>query len=234
MAKVNTAVVLAGGEGLRLRPLTDQRPKVMIPVGGKPILGWIIDWLTRNGICKIVIGVAYKSEAVIDYLENSVQEAEIRFSKHTVQGGTGEGFRLAIERHVRDDTFLAMNGDEITDIQVSDFADFHFRNGGLATIAVSALRSPFGVVKMSGNTITGFSEKAMLDPYHVSIGVYMFNRQIVEVLPESGNIETETFPKLATRGSLRAYRHGGFWGTINTIKDLQEVEQILTKIRSQG
>lgn len=234
LTKIRTAVVLAGGQGLRLRPLTDQRPKVMIPIAGKPILEWIIDWLRMNEISEIVLGVAYKRQTVIDYFKNSVQGVEMRFSEHTVEGGTGEGFRLAIERHVRDKTFIAMNGDELTDIQISQFANFHIQNGGLATIAVSALRSPFGIVEMSGDTITRFREKALLDPYYVSTGVYMFNREIVEFLPKTGNIETETFPKLASRGSLKAYRHEGFWGTINTIKDLQEVEQEILKKQSSA
>jgi mannose-1-phosphate guanylyltransferase len=228
LTKIKTAVVLAGGEGLRLRPLTDDRPKVMIPVAGKPILGWVVDWLRRNELSKIVVGVAYKGHAVVEYLRNSVRGVDLCFSEHTVEGGTGQGFRLAIERYVEDENFLAMNGDELTDMQISQFADFHLRNEGLATIAVSPLYSPFGVVEMDGDTITGFREKAALEPYYVSIGIYMFNRELVDLLPHAGNIETETFPKLASRGSLKAFRHKGFWGTINTIKDLQEVERKLS------
>jgi NDP-sugar pyrophosphorylase family protein len=200
----------------------------MIPVAGKPILGWVVDWLRRNEVSKIVVGVAYKGDVVIEYLKNTVHGVDLRFSEHTVEGGTGEGFRLAIKRHVQDENFLAMNGDELTDMQISQFADFHLHNGGLGTIAVSPLRSPFGVVDVSGDAITGFREKAVLEPYYVSIGIYMFNRAIVGLLPHAGNIETETFPKLASRGSLKAFRHKGFWGTINTMKDLQEVERRLS------
>ncbi len=223
---INTAVVLAGGEGLRLRPLTDQRPKAMIPLAGKPIIGWIIEWLLRNGIARIVVGVAYKKEIVTEYLSSLSLGVEVKISEHTVEGGTGEGFRLAIQRHVNDNAFLAMNGDEITNIPISEFAEFHFRNGGLATIAVSHLRSPFGVVEITGNKIIGFREKAILDAY-VSAGVYIFNREIIQFLPVKGNIETDTFPVLAQDGKLRAYRHKGFWGTINTLKDLREIEMNL-------
>jgi NDP-sugar pyrophosphorylase family protein len=220
---ISTAVILAGGGGLRLRPLTNHLPKAMIPLAGKPIIGWIIEWLLRNGISRIVVGVAYKKEIVTEYLSSLSLGVEFKISEHTVEGGTGEGFRLAIQRHVDDNAFLAMNGDEITNIPISEFADFHLQNGGLATIAVSHLRSPFGVVEISGNKIVGFREKAVLDAY-VSSGVYIFDHGIMPFLPVKGNVEADTFPKLAQDGKLSAYKHTGFWGTVNTFKDLREIE----------
>lgn len=177
--------------------------------------------------CHVVVGVAYKKEMVREYIGNlDLKGVEFEFSEHTVEGGTSEGFRLAIERHVRDDVFLAMNGDEITNLTVSRFEDFHRQKGGLATIAVAPLKSPFGVVDIRNDTILGFREKALLDTY-VSTGVYIFDRKILEFLPLTGNIEDKTFPVLARSGRLKAYRHEGFWGTINTLKDLQEVERQL-------
>lgn len=227
LSKIRTAVVLAGGEGLRLRPLTEHVPKVMIPVAGKPILEWILRWLLKNGISHIIIGLAYKKEIVIEYLNKIQLEVELSYSEHTVEGGTGEGFRLAISRYVKDETFLAMNGDELTDICVSDFANFHSQSGSLATIAVSPMRVPFGIVELNGDFVVGFREKPVLNSYCVSTGVYIFNHRILDFLPQKGNIETETFPKLASQGLLKAYRHQGFWGTINTVKDIREVEKEL-------
>jgi choline kinase len=198
LRKIRTAVVIAGGEGLRLRPLTNDRPKAMISVAGKPILDWIIQWLCSNEISHIVVGVAYKKEIVKEHVRRF--ESGVKFDfEHTVEGGTGEGFRLAIERFVQDDIFLAVNGDELTNIDVPDFADFHIRARGLATISVASLRSPFGVVELSGNSIVDFREKATLDAY-VSTGVYMFDHKILEYLPTKGNIENDTFPKLARQG----------------------------------
>jgi len=173
-----------------------------------------------------VVGVAYKKEMVIQYLQSLTLPVEFTFNEHTVEGGTGEGFRLAIERHIEDETFLAMNGDEITNLSVSDFADVHNQNRGVATIAVSPLRSPFGVVEINDNTIVAFKEKSILNAY-VSTGVYIFDRRILPFLPSSGNVEEETFPKLARNGQLKAYKHLGFWGTVNTLKDLHEVEREL-------
>lgn len=226
METIRTAVVLAGGEGLRLRPLTNDRPKAMIPLAGKPIIEWIIQWLVANGISRIVVGVAYRKEVVIEYLKQLSVDGEVKISEHSVEGGTGEGFRLAISRHVDDSNFLAMNGDEITNISISEFEEFHSRNRGIATIAVSHLKSPFGIVEIQDDTIVRFKEKTYLDEY-VSTGVYVFDRRMLEVLPQKGNIEDLVFPKLAASGQLKAYKHKGFWGTVNTIKDLQEVEKEL-------
>ena len=226
METIRTAVVLAGGEGLRLRPLTNDRPKAMIPLAGKPIIEWIIQWLVANGISRIVVGVAYRKEVVIEYLRQLSVDGEIKISEHSVEGGTGEGFRLAISRHVDDSNFLAMNGDEITNISISEFEEFHSRNRGIATVAVAHLKSPFGIVEIQDDTIVRFREKTYLDEY-ASTGVYVFDRRMLELLPQKGNIEDLVFPKLAASGQLKAYKHKGFWGTVNTIKDLQEVEKEL-------
>jgi NDP-sugar pyrophosphorylase family protein len=199
----------------------------MIPLAGKPILDWVLQWLIDNGISHIVIGVAYKKEVVLDHVKSLGLNVKLDSSEHTVAGGTGEGFRLAIQRFVQDDTFLAMNGDEITDIRVSDFENIHRQVGGLATVAVSKLRSPFGVVTLEGSRIVDFREKALLDSY-VSTGNYIFNHDILNYLPTKGNIENETFPKLARLGQIGAYLHKGFWGTVNTLKDLRELENELS------
>lgn len=227
---IKTAVVLAGGEGLRLRPLTDENPKAMISVAGKPLLHWILEWLRESGILNLVLGVAYKKEKIMDHFGDGGRfGVAIKYSNHTVEGGTGEGFRLAIQRYVHDDVFLAMNGDELVDLDLSDFAAHHRSEGGIATIAVGPLRSPYGVVELEGNNIIGFREKPILRSHYVSVGTYIFNRKILEYLPEQGSVEQITFPRLASMRKLKAYIHEGFWATVNTVKDLEAVEQQLRR-----
>lgn len=224
-------MVLAGGQGLRLRPLTNDRPKVMVTVAGKPLLEWVVNWLKRNNVTNIIIGVAYKKAVVTNYFGDGKKfGVNIRYSEHTVEGGTGEGFRLAIERYVDDEFLLATNGDEVTDINVGEFTRFHLENGGIATIALSPLRSPFGIVEVDHQQrVISFQEKPVLKDHLVSTGVYIFQREIQKYLPARGNIETETFPHLAAIGKLVGYLHNGFWGSVNTMKDLQELEVKLSK-----
>ena len=230
---IRTAVVLAGGQGLRLRPITSEIPKAMIRVAGKPLLQWVLEWLKLNSISNVVLGVAYRKEKIIDYFRDGERFGiTIRYSTHTVEGGTSEGFRLAIQRHVKDDTFLAMNGDELVDIRVSEFADRHYALGGVGTVAVGPLRSPYGVVEIEGGDILAFQEKPILRTHFVSVGAYIFSNEILNYLPERGDIERTAFPRLSSERRLKAYVHNGFWATVNTMKDLQDVENQL-RLRSQ-
>lgn len=230
---IRTAVVLAGGEGLRLRPITNEIPKAMIIVAGKPLLQWVLEWLKLNSISNVVVGVAYRKEKIMDHFGDGGRFGlAIKYSTHTIEGGTSEGFRLAIQRHVKDDTFLAMNGDELVDIRVSEFADRHYALGGVGTIAVGPLRSPYGVVEVDGGDIIAFQEKPILRSHFVSVGAYVFSKEILDYLPEKGDIERTAFPKLSSERKLKAYVHNGFWATVNTVKDLQDVENQL-RLRPQ-
>lgn len=227
---IETAVLLAGGAGLRLRPLTDDRPKAMIEVGGGPLLELVIRWLVRNHVRRLVIGIAYRGEMITDHFkEGRSAGLKIQYSTHTVEGGTAEGFRLAIERHIKDQTFFAMNGDELTNVKLQELADFHRREKATATIAVAPLRCPFGVVDLDGHDIVAFREKPTISSVRVSVGVYAFEREILNYLPKTGEIEKTAFARLAAERQLRAFEHNGYWMTVNTIKDLEDVENALAK-----
>lgn len=230
---VRTAVVLLGGSGLRMRPLTEELPKCLISVHGKPLIYWTLTWLRDNGFNHAVLGVSYCKDLVIKYVNENPLGIKVDFSEHTQEGETGEGFRLAIKRHVNDENFLAMNGDELTNLNLERFIDFHLQNKKIATIAVSPMRSQFGVLEIEGNDIVGFKEKPLLTNTFVSTGIYVFNHAISEYLPEIGSVEKLTFPVLAKKRLLKAYKLGENekWLTINSIKDLSVAEQEFTSIR---
>lgn len=232
MSRISTAVILAGGRGLRLSPVTDSLPKALVRIKSRPLLEWIIRWLASSGVKELVIGVAFEKEKIIAYFgDGSRFGVSIRYSVHTVEGGTAEGFRLAIERHVHDDTFLAMNGDELTNLNVNKLFETHAKSGAIATVAVAKLRSPFGVVRLDlADNVAGFDEKASIPGVLVSIGVYAFQRQVLEYLPPQGDIERTVFPILSQMGKLHAYRHEGFWATVNNLKELQQAVDEIDRI----
>ena len=232
-ANVKTAVMLVGGAGLRLRPLTEDIPKCMISLQGKPLLYWTLSWLKQYGFKHVVLGVAYREEVIRKFVKENPMDLEIDFSKHTVEGETGEGFRLAIQRYVSDDDFLAMNGDELTNLNLEKFAEFHLRQKPIATIAVSPMNSPFGILEIAGDDIVGFNEKPVLEDKLVSTGIYMFNHRILDYLPMRESMEKTTFPILAKNKRLKAYRLGKSerWLTINSIKDLSIAEREFGNIR---
>jgi NDP-sugar pyrophosphorylase family protein len=233
MNQIKTAVILVGGSGMRMRPFTEDMPKCMIPLRGKPLIQWTLEWLKGYGFEHAVLGVAYRKEVIIDYLDKHSVGFKVDFSEHSVEGETGEGFRLAIQRFVKDENFLAMNGDEITSLDLRRLEELHLRSRPVATIAVSPMRSPFGILEIDGEDIVGFREKILLEDKLVSIGVYTFNRSILEYLPETGSIEKTAFPVLAQKRLLKVCRLGKdeVWLTINSVKDLSVAEKEFASIR---
>jgi NDP-sugar pyrophosphorylase family protein len=237
--KLKTAVILVGGKGLRLRPYTNDIPKCMINIADKPLLYWILKWLRINGIENVVLGVAYKKEAIEKYVSENDFGLKITLNDHTEAEGTGDAFRLAIEnQNINDDVFLAMNGDELTDVSLHNFLSFHLQHKPVATLLVCPLKSQFGVVHTDNSfTITRFQEKPVLENYFVNAGIYIFTGEIKKFLPERGDIERTTFRELARLGKLKSFKYFGFWNTINNVKDLKEIEkniEILKETREDG
>jgi mannose-1-phosphate guanylyltransferase len=230
---IQTAVILVGGAGLRMRPYTEDRPKCMIPLRGKPLIHWTIAWLKNYGFNHIVLGVAYRKEVIIDYFKKNPPSVKVDFSEHTQEGETGEGFRLATERFVNDENFLAMNGDEFTNLNLKKFREFHLRHKPVVTIAVAPMQSPFAILEIEGNDIVGFKEKPVLKDRPISIGIYIFNHAIRDYLPNRGAIERTAFQLLAQRRLMKAYRlsENERWLTINSVKDLSIAEEKFNLIR---
>lgn len=227
--KIKTAVLLVGGRGVRMTQETETKPKAMTIIRGKPIIYWVLNWLKNNGITNIILGVAYKKEILIDYINNNPFGLSIKFSEHSVEGETGEGFRLAIERYVEDEDFIAMNGDELSNLDLNKLIEAHLENKAYATIAISPLKCPFGTVELWEDSIIAFREKPIITDKFVSAGIYVFNKKIKEFLPEKGSIERVTFPLLADKGLIKAYRISSNerWATVNSIKDIERAEEEL-------
>ena len=225
-ADFRTAVVLAGGPATRLRPLTENTPKGLIMVGGKPLLGWVMEWLRSCGVRNVVMGVAHLKDMIIEHFgEGSKYGLEIKYSVHTVEGGTAEGFRLAIQRYVQDGKFFAMNGDQIVDLRLADLYKFHLNHRAIATIVGGYARCAFGhlLTDKDGNLLS-FLEKPLCDHVFISTGIYAFNRRILDYMPERGDVEETVFPELAKSKQVKVFPFKGRFLTINTYKDLLEAE----------
>jgi NDP-sugar pyrophosphorylase family protein len=228
---LSSAVVLAGGEGERLKPLTENLPKGMIEICGKPLLQWIVEWLRDNKIKQVVLGVAYMRENIINYFgDGSDFDVDIRYSVHTVEGGTAEGFRLAINRYISQDAFFAMNGDQISDLNLDDLAGFHIKHNSVATMAVTSPHCPYGHVRTNDkHEAVDFLEKPLCPRAVCNAGIYVFNREILRYLPERGDVEKTTFSSLSKIHQLNVYPFNGFFITVNTHKDLIEAEEVLRR-----
>ncbi|MFX1256197.1 MAG: NDP-sugar synthase [Promethearchaeota archaeon] len=230
---LETAIILAGGKGMRLRPYTNTIPKPMIEIQGKPLIGWIINWLIKNNIKKIVIGVAHKKEILIEWINSTSFPVEIVISEHYVKSGTGGGIKHAIKNgEINDDNFLAMNGDELTDLALSNLYRFHLINGKSATILVTPLRSNFGVVEIGEeNLIKRFREKPIIDTIFINSGIYILTPEVEPYLSWESDVERDTFVKLAEENKICAFRYFGFWRTVNTEKDLEAINNEIKYLR---
>ena len=225
------AIILAGGLGLRLRPLTNNVPKCMIKILDKPIAEYVVEWLQENGIQNIFFAAGYKWKKIREHFgDGSRHKVNIEYSVETNQLGDGGAVRNAFQLLKADpkEAFLVVNGDIITNLRLKPVIDFHKRNNGLATIVATQIRYPYGVIKVAKKgLVQSMVEKPIL-PVWSSIGIYMFRGQVETFLPERGNLAETTLPRLAEIGLLYAYcARGIFWRTIDDVKNLMSVESEL-------
>ena len=227
---VKSAIILAGGKGERLRPLTNRKPKVMVEVAGKPILVWQIEWLKSHGIKNFVLTVSYKYEVIQEYLGDGKKlGVNISYSIEEKPLGRGGAIKQALKNPVvaDDENFIVTNGDIITKLDLSKMIKKHESEGDLVTLLLVPYISRWGVVNIdSDNHITGFEEKPTL-PYWINGGIYVFNKDIEPLLPEIGDHEKETFPKIPKEKFL-GYKDTGFWRAVDVVKDRSEAEAYLT------
>ena len=225
------ALILAGGKGERLRPLTDSLPKPMVPVCGKPILAHQVEWLKAGGVTDVVFLAGYRWESIKDYFGDGKNfginaHYSIEDSPLGRGGAIKQGFPMVPET---EETVAVMNGDTITSETLNNLTARHrerrsANRSHLATIMVVPMVSPFGLVDLDdAGTVTGFREKVEMEHW-INAGIYLFERSIAAQLPDLGDHETETFPRLAEAGQLAALRSRCFWRGVDSFKDLQEAE----------
>ncbi|HYC12465.1 MAG TPA: nucleotidyltransferase family protein [Nitrososphaerales archaeon] len=223
------AIVLAGGLGMRLRPLTDDRPKALIPVNGRPISEYQLEWLTKEGgIDSVVFACGYKWERLKEHFGANFKGTPIGYSVEDEPLGTGGALRRALATGQSEDVVVVTNGDIITDLPLKRMVEAHRQAGEIsASMMVVPYRSRFGVVKIDKlRMVRGFEEKAAFPDVWINGGVYLLNsRRLQRTLPEKGDIERETFPKLVEHGELLSYPYYGTWWFVDSMKDLRELEE---------
>jgi len=225
---LKTAIIIAGGKGTRLEEKTEEIPKPLIKVAGVPLIERIILWLKKEGVENIILGVAYKKEMIKEYLGNGNSlGVNIYYTEHNENGGTEDAFKLAVEKASKlEDNFYAMNGDQLTDLPLKELTKTHLMTGALATIVTVNLKTEFGIVEVDKNKIISFREKGKVPNVLMNSGIYVFNKKIKDYL-EGGNIEENTFRKLARERKLYSFYYPGLWFTINDKKELKKAEEYL-------
>lgn len=224
------AVILAGGQGKRLKPLTDTTPKPLVEVAGKPIAVHQIEWLKQYGIREFIFTVGHLKEKIIDALGNGAKyNVKIYYSVEDEPLGTGGAIKRL--ESLLSEPFIAVNGDVLTDIDPTKLIEASDDENIVGVIAAVPLPSPYGIIYSdSQDYITQFKEKPQLTDYWINAGVYYLKPKIFEHLPEFGDIEL-VFWKIGGSRKLKVvkYPYFGFWKSIDTFKDVEEAERLLWK-----
>jgi NDP-sugar pyrophosphorylase family protein len=217
------AILLAGGQATRLGDAARGQPKALVPISGHPLAEYQVAQLVTAGVDRVIVSCA-AGQASLFEAKLSGLGAEVVAVAEPEPLGRGGGLRFAAQHREETGPVYALNGDELTDVDLRALLDAHEEHGGAATIVVAPLTSQFGVVDLGDDDrVTGFREAPRL-PHWVNAGVYVLDDESLARLPERGDHEQTTFPELAAEGRLFAFRHEGLWITVNTPKDLQRAE----------
>ncbi|MDX6600029.1 MAG: mannose-phosphate guanylyltransferase, partial [Gaiellales bacterium] len=216
------AVVLVGGEGTRLRPLTVERPKPVLPLLGRPLLGYVLERLAEAGVTRVIFGCGYLPDPIQACFGDTALGLELEYVVEPRPMGTAGGIRHAARGRVSD-TFLALNGDILADAPLADLVAAHRACSAVATIALTPVADPsrYGLVRTEpGGRVLGFLEKpepAQIDTNLINAGAYVLEAGVLDLIEDGQavSIERETFPSLVGSG-LFALAQGGYWSDVGT------------------
>ena len=218
------AIILAGGFGKRLKPLTDSIPKPLINILDKPIIYWQIQWLLNYKIKDFIICAGYMKNNIINYLgDGSNLNVNIEYSIEDIPLGTSGALKNCENLLDDENEILVLNGDIITNINPINLTK-EINNRILCSMAVVPLQSPFGIVNFTKNSIvTGFKEKPLISDYWINGGVYSLSKKLFQHLPKPGSLENDVFPKLANNKHLKVVTYDNkLWKSIDSHKDIEE------------
>ena len=218
------AIILAGGRGKRLRPITDYVPKPLIPIKNIPIIEWQIKYLKKFGVSEVIICSGYKTEMIENYLNNKKLGLKVTFSIEKKPLGTGGAIKNAGKK-IKDKSFLVINGDIITNIDLKKLLK---KENSIASIQ---LKTKFGILQTNEDKIIKFDEKKEVPNVWMNAGIYNLNTDILKELPNVGDIEKTLFPKFAKKGKLNTVKFTkSEWYSVDSFKDMEESSEIVEKI----
>ena len=241
------AVILAGGLGTRISEETMVKPKPMVEIGGKPILWHIMKLYSHYGINDFVICLGYKGYCIKEYFVNYYMhqsDLTVDLGRNTIDflsspaepwrvtlvdtgDGTLTGGRVRrIRQHV-EGTFMLTYGDGVADIDINALLAFHRAHGKAATLTAVHPPSKYGVVRFDAlRQVRSFTEKPEGEGSYINAGFFVFEPEIFDYLDQAGDVmlERDPFERLAADGQMSAYMHDGFWKSMDSLRDKNELE----------
>ena len=225
------ALTIAGGRGERLQPLTDSICKPMVPVNGAPLLQHQAHWLCENGVTDIVFLTGYQAEQVEEHFgDGSRFGFRAHYSPEDQPLGRGGAVKQGMGLVPKDvEDVVVVNGDVLSDQPLAMLVEQRREHNAAAAITLIPYVSSFGVVLVSDDgVVTSFAEKTEL-PFWINGGIYIFERGIEGALPDVGDHETTTFPRLVSEGRIRAVKSRANWISVDSHKDLREAQEMMSQ-----
>jgi mannose-1-phosphate guanylyltransferase len=219
------AIIIAGGKGERLRPLTNTRPKCLVEVAGRPILDWQLASLERAGVKRVAIVGHYLFEAIEAFVAGRPNHLRVDLIREERPLGRGGAIKLGYSELGTGGSALALNGDILCDLDFARLEALRIESGTAAAILAVPLRSPYGILELEHSRVTAFREKPVLDHW-INGGIYDLSEEALHLFPDEGDHEDSTFPDLAAQGRVSALRFSGAWRSIDSLKDLREAEEL--------
>ena len=218
------AIILAGGRGKRLKPVTDYVPKPLVPIKNIPIIEWQIRYLKKFGIKEVIICTGYKADMIESFLSMKKLGMKIKFSIEKTPLGTGGAIKKA-GKLINDKSFFVINGDTITNI------DLHQLASKKNAIAAIELRTKYGILETESDKIINFKEKKEISDTWMNAGIYHLQKEILKKLPIKGDIEKTVFPDYAKKGMLNTIKFKNVeWFSVDSFKDMEECSKRVEKI----
>jgi len=218
------AIILAGGRGKRLRPITDYVPKPLVPIKNIPIIEWQLRYLKKFGIDEVIICTGYKQEMIENHLNMKNIGIKIKYSIEKTPLGTGGAIKKA-GKMINDKSFFVINGDTITNIDLKKLATK--KN----VIAAIELRTKYGILETENDKIMDFKEKKEISDTWMNAGIYHLEKEVLKELPTKGDIEKTVFPDYAKKGILNTIKFkNAKWYSVDSFKDMEECALEVEKI----
>ena len=222
------AVLLVGGRGTRLKPLTDKIPKALLEVQGKTITEHLFDLIKKYGIRDIVLCVGYLKDKIKEHFgDGSKLGINITYVEENEPLGTAGPLKLA--KNYLKDSFIVSNGDELKNINIPRMFRLHKRKNALATMALTTVDDPshYGVARLDGSRIVEFIEKPSNPPSNlINAGFYILEPEVIDMIPNGFSmLEKDVFPQIAKLGRLRGFPFAGQWFDIGNIERYKIAEK---------
>lgn len=218
------AVILCGGRGTRAWPATAEVPKPMLEIGGRPVLHHLMEIYARQGCTDFVLATGYKGDVIAKWAQSLTDGWTVECLDTGDDAGTGDRIRACAE-HVGD-TFLATYGDGLGNVDIRAAVRRHEEHEGSATVTVVPLPSQYGTIDVdAADRVTAFTEKPILREYWINAGFFVFDHTALSAVP-GASLEQDVLPALAAAGDLYVYRHEGFWRSMDTHKEVTELNAL--------